>query len=237
MISLAAHLAGLVALLSAASGSLVTGSTGGAPMIAVMEVTMVQPPHRAEPPEATAAVASLQPLFAKFDRASEQPPVTVSKGGASSGFEGLVERLTQRDPSGLPPKPRPDHATRPLDDEPEETPARAGTVGRQNTPGPAATQAAKGATPAEVSSGPLWGRVEPCWRDLSANAHVAVILEVEFDRRGRLAKPPRILRPVSAPVTEDRLRAEGRALAALAACLPQADFPLAGTVQRLEFGG
>jgi len=201
-----------------------------------MEVTMVRIPHHAESASEPTAAAALQPLFAKFEVATDQPPVVIVKGKAAAGFDGLVARLTQRE-TATPPKARPDHLT-PLDDQADETaaPPAAKTISAQEARGSIAAQQAKGVTLGSASSGQLWGRVEPCWRDLGSGVRVPVTLEVEFDRAGRLSKPPKILRPDLAPVNEARLRAEGRALAALAACLPRGDFQLAGSVQRLEFG-
>ena len=67
------------------------------------------------------------------------------------------------------------------------------------------------------ASGDMWGQIETCWRPEAA---VAVTLEVVIDSGGRLALPPRILRPDGARLDERRLIAEARAIQAVAACAP-----------------
>ena len=67
------------------------------------------------------------------------------------------------------------------------------------------------------ATGDMWGRIETCWRPEAA---VVVTLEVVIDSSGRLALPPRILRPDGARLDERRLIAEARAIQAVAACAP-----------------
>lgn len=73
---------------------------------------------------------------------------------------------------------------------------------------------------ADASAGGLWGQVEPCWRRLSPQSTTPVTLEITLDKTGRLAVPPRIVRPGTGKPDEQRLLAEARALAAIQACLP-----------------
>lgn len=97
------------------------------------------------------------------------------------------------------------------------------TAGRTNTRGDAAltTSASReGApSPADGSRG-LWGQVEPCWRKLAPKAAVPVTLKVTLDDFGRLAAPPKILRPPIGRPDEQRLLSEALALQAIQACLP-----------------
>ena len=78
---------------------------------------------------------------------------------------------------------------------------------------------ADGEASSAVSTGTLWGVVEPCWRDLRGQE--AVSLEVVVDGRGALQGPPKVMRDASARLTEPRLKSEANALAVLAACLPR----------------
>jgi len=80
----------------------------------------------------------------------------------------------------------------------------------------------------DVSSGGLWGQIEPCWRRMPENSTVPVTLEITLNDRGALAVPPRIIRPMAAALTDHRLVAEARALAAVAACAPL-QAPLSGS--------
>lgn len=80
-----------------------------------------------------------------------------------------------------------------------------------------------------------WGRIEPCWRNLSLHAERTVTLEISLDGAGALAHPPQVIRSVDAMLDEQRLRAEARALAAVAECLPRGDPRFAGRSYRLEF--
>jgi hypothetical protein len=69
------------------------------------------------------------------------------------------------------------------------------------------------------SPGGLWGQIKPCWDKLGAAA-VPVSLEIVLDRNGKIATPPRIIRPNAAAPDVKRLLSEARALAAVAACMP-----------------
>jgi hypothetical protein len=86
--------------------------------------------------------------------------------------------------------------------------------------GEAQAAARNGERSQDVSSGGLWGQIEPCWRRMPENSAVPVTLEVTLNDRGALAVPPRILRPMAAALTDQRLVAEARAVAAVAACAP-----------------
>lgn len=83
----------------------------------------------------------------------------------------------------------------------------------------------------------LWRHVEVCWKRLPQTSAVPVTLEVSLTADGRLAKPPRILRPDVRAPSEERLVSEARALEAISACLPYADTQGRGTIQRLVFPG
>jgi hypothetical protein len=72
---------------------------------------------------------------------------------------------------------------------------------------------------------------------MPGGAAVPVTLELEFNGRGGLAKPPKIIRPMAAALNDRRLVAEARALAAVAACMPLnvAASPNTQLAFRLEF--
>jgi hypothetical protein len=83
-----------------------------------------------------------------------------------------------------------------------------------------------------ASSGGIWGQIEPCWRGLPDVSRVPVTLQITLDDKGRVSKPPQIIRPPAAMPDEKRLISEARALTAIAGCVPyhSADF-LAGQRQ------
>ena len=86
------------------------------------------------------------------------------------------------------------------------------------------------------AAGDMWDQIETCWRP---DAPVPVTLEVVIDSGGRLAVPPRILRPDGARLDELRLRAEARAVQAVANCAPfRSGAPLFGRkIYRFAFAG
>ena len=86
------------------------------------------------------------------------------------------------------------------------------------------------------ATGDMWDQIETCWRP---DAAVPVTLEVVIDSGGRLAVPPRILRPDGARLDEPRLRAEARAVQAVASCTPfRSGAPLFGRkIYRFAFAG
>lgn len=85
-------------------------------------------------------------------------------------------------------------------------------------------------------AGGLWGQIKPCW-DNSSAAAVPVSLEIVLDHDGKIATPPRIIRPNAAAPDEKRLISEARALAAVAACMPYHGSTSANakTVFRIDF--
>ena len=85
-----------------------------------------------------------------------------------------------------------------------------------------------------ASAGELWGRIEPCWRNLKTSVERPVVLEVTLNVGAGLARPPSVVRDVEARLDEPRLRSEARALQA-PACLPRGDLRFARRVYRLEF--
>jgi hypothetical protein len=91
---------------------------------------------------------------------------------------------------------------------------------------------------ADSSSGSLWGQVKPCWSRLPDRSTVPVTLEVILNDEGRLALPPRIIRPSNAAPDQQRLIAEARALTAIASCVPYSQHPVGPDPGRivLKFG-
>jgi len=95
---------------------------------------------------------------------------------------------------------------------------------------------ARGADGQSASTGDLWGQVEPCWRSLPIPARIPVSIEISLDAFGVLREPPKVIRQPGVRIEEARLRAEDRALAALADCLPRHGQRVPAGVYRLEFG-
>jgi hypothetical protein len=86
--------------------------------------------------------------------------------------------------------------------------------------GDASKASRTGERTADLSSGDLWGQIEPCWRALPKASAVPVTLEIELNSAGNLARPPLLIRPAAAALNDPRLVSEARALAAVAACAP-----------------
>ena len=84
-------------------------------------------------------------------------------------------------------------------------------------------------------AGDMWSHIETCWRP---DAPVPVALEIVIDPGGRLVLPPKIIRPDHAQLDERRLRAEARAIEAVAQCAPfRTGAPLFGRkTYRFQFG-
>jgi hypothetical protein len=170
---------------------------------------------------------------------------------AQSQLDNMVERLrtassdlyiTEPEPS----RPRGDLAAL------FDAPASGGGKGREGTGGGLAGRRDDGGDKARTSlasalgqeadgegaAGALWGQVQRCWSRLPGRSTVPVTLEVVLTGDGRLAKPPRIIRPGNGRPEEVRLVAEARALEAITACLPYADAGgLGGRAQRVSFPG
>lgn len=100
-------------------------------------------------------------------------------------------------------------------------------TGEEAKDGATSAAARSGEHNQDASSGDLWGQIEPCWRKMPENSTVPVTLDVTLNDRGALAVPPRIIRPMAAALTDQRLVAEARAVAAVAACAPL-QTPLSG---------
>jgi hypothetical protein len=90
---------------------------------------------------------------------------------------------------------------------------------------------------AAASSGGLWGQIEPCWRKLPNRSPVPVTLEIALSPEGRIATPPKIIRPSAETPSDSRLISEARALEAVTGCVPYHGADLASNrrVFRVEF--
>ena len=66
----------------------------------------------------------------------------------------------------------------------------------------------------------LWKAIAPCWNRIADKQTLPVTLEVSFSPLGNLAKPPVIQRNPSAVISNQVLRAESQAIAALSQCGP-----------------
>lgn len=220
----------LLAMFGSASGDIVSGAAGGGPQGPVFEVALVGPPASAAASSQSASEAELQPLFAKFRVAPADNAVFLSTG-ANRDFASMAERLRGAEPPSQRTAQRGNQAQDRAPREVAEEDSDLDTGGRR------ADRPAEGPLGASSgSTGSLWGRIAPCWRDIAGSARTPVTLEVSLDATGKLALPPKILRAQGARMDEPRLTAEAKALAALAACLPRNDLRFAGQVHRLEFG-
>jgi hypothetical protein len=225
--SVAVHLVMGLALLGSASGRPV-GADGPGVEQGVMAVTLVS--RRTSEPDVQpeTAAGQLRPLLARFDNGVAPEHLdTTAPATPSSRLNQLLAQLQQRQP---PPRPQqPPASTDRLTPDPQE--------GDDERSAKAAGLKASGREGAAQpgAGGGLWGLVSPCWDRIGGASRVRVTLEVALDGRGRISRPPRIIRAGSDAADEPRLRAEAQALAALAACAPQADWRLANRVYRLEF--
>jgi hypothetical protein len=229
--SLAVHLVLFVLVFSAASGNLVSaaGVSGGlaGPMFTVTVVRLA-PRTNGQRRQAS----DLQPLFAKLRVAKAGEALPFTPGEHASDVASLVARIrTQETLAAAPEKPRPE---RQADAQGSRLPSpnplsksERSTDGEQHD--------ADGEAAGSMSTGKLWGAIEPCWRNLGARGRVPVVLEVALDNTGDLRTPPRVIRSTTALINEPRLQAEASALAAIAACVPRGDLKLGGKTYRLEF--
>lgn len=214
-------------MFSAARGDLVSASSaiGGAAGPAI-SVTLVRLPSSST--VSAERNTDLTPLVARLrtTRAEDGVPVPVSP--PTDDFRGLADRLTANQTA-------------------RREPAEAATPGensRRPAPRPLSEalgesrdsrETTDGETTGSPSTGELWGRVAPCWRNLGRRNKVAVTLEVSLDALGRIRTPPKVVRASAAIVDEPRLQSEAGALAALAACLPRNEPRFGNQVHRLEF--
>ena len=222
------HIALFILIFGAAHGELVSAESGPSGGDPPMTVTLVSP--KVLSPRPQEAGGALVPLFAELD-AVPAPPVVVSPDHPSNDFTRLADRLAAAAPKPPPPPSPPRERPPPTPEPPEPAPAKAklADAGKGQ-----AKDTASGTAGTSGSTGGLWGRIEPCWRDLGSGSTVPVTLEVALDPDGRISIPPKILRgPIAAD--EARLRAESRALAALSACLPRSGAGFGGRVYTLEF--
>lgn len=164
----------------------------------------------------------LGPRLAKSRQAADGVPV--SPAAQSGDFSRLVDRFKGQE------SVRVEAAYRDVE---QRSPDRVSqTASRTSSPG---REAAPGETTGSASAGELWGRIEPFWRSLSARVERPVTLEVSLDGLAGLSRPPTVVRDAGAMLDEPRLRAEARALQALAGCLPRGELRFARRVYRLEF--
>jgi hypothetical protein len=227
------HLGLLALMASSASGGLISAAAGGGgPQGPVMQVSLVGPvsaPAGEAAPEAGGQVA---PLFAKYRPAADGVVAPISPTRTSRDFARLVDRF-QRPDVPQPQQPRPDNlpdapqARAP--DRPSSTPSPVAAAAR------AADHPTPGETTGQASTGDLWGRIEPCWRNLATPGERPVTLEVSLNAAGTISRPPQVIRAPDAKLDEPRLRSEARALQALTGCLPRGDLRFARQVFRLEF--
>lgn len=227
--SAAFHAALFVIAFSSASGDLVSaGGASGGPEGPVFAVTLV----RMTPPSKTMSSKQddLQPLFAKLQIVSaDAAPIHASE--KRTELSSLADRLRPPEPPKPPTEPRRERSAADAQGSPSPS-EKALSRSRGDL---AAARGEEGLTSADAPSGDLWGRIEPCWRKLPAKAKVAVTIRVALDGQGRLRTPPSVMRTDRTNLDDTRLRAEERALAALAACMPRSEPRFGGRSYDLEF--
>ena len=198
-------------------GSVITGGAGEADG-QVEAVTIVLEGRAGAPHSATApSAAALDAMFRQVRAEQSELQVNKDKSKPASSLQTLTAEI---------------------EDEPaaRDSAASGGGRGRVDRGGagaaPGSAQAAndkhgnpnstqKAAGPGTAgSSGGLWGQIEPCWDNMPNVSTVPVTLVIVLNDQGRIATPPKIIRPSSAKPDEGRLISEARALAALAACVP-----------------
>lgn len=64
----------------------------------------------------------------------------------------------------------------------------------------------------------LWNAIAPCWNRIAAKDTLSATLTISFTEDGGLSIPPVIDRDPDAPITDQSLQSEAKALAALAEC-------------------
>lgn len=231
--SAAFHVALFLVAFSHAAGSLVSaGDAGGGPVGPVFAVTLVRlqaPPA----PQAVDGASEAQPFLMKI-RANAAQGIAVPTGAERSRLAALAERLTTQERTPGAPDRRaqadrvqPQGAFVPDDTRLSEARGRKARTDL-GTDGDAA---------GEVSTGSLWGAIEPCWRNLGFKGQVPVTIDVTVDGRGGLRGPPKVVRATNAVLSDVRLKSEANALGALAACMPRADVRVTARNYRLEFPG
>ena len=199
-----------------ATGSLISaGDAGGGPSGPVFAVSLVRLSTLTSDTPAQAA-SEPEPFLINLKTTNAAEGIAVPVNPKLDTFAALAERLRAQTP---PAQTQSYPATR---EQPQgsyiDDPTRVSKASSRRTPtGAEADGEAAGA----VSTGTLWGVVEPCWRNLGFRGQEAVSLEVVVDWRGALQGPPKVMRDASARLTEPRLKSEANALAALAACLPR----------------
>jgi hypothetical protein len=216
IVSIVLHGMLLALLASSASGRFVAAASDTR---GDMVVSLVSPSALAATAETASLSGDLRPLLAKFN--PDQPPVPLDS--TQNEMSELLQRLQSQEskPAAIRQAERDTetHFATATSSSPTEKPAdqTGDEAGRAGSPGG------------------LWGVLEPCWRKLSGGNLLPVTLDVTLDLRGRIAKPPEILRAPGVPINEPRLQSEARALSALAACMPHTDRRLGGQSYRLEF--
>lgn len=191
---------------------------------------MVRPPQTSTGQASSGA--ELQPLFAKLRVVTDGDPLPATPVKARSEVTSLIDRIRdQQSPASDATASGP---ARPSQPQGSPSPAPE-PLSRSRTSAEGAQRDADGLAAGAVSTGKLWGAIEPCWRNLGARGRVAVVLEVALDNRGGLRTPPRVIRSETALLSEARLQAEASALAAIAACAPRGDLQFGGKTYRVEF--
>jgi hypothetical protein len=189
-----------------------------------MSVSVVSAADVGLAPRAARPDLRFTPLIA--ENGSDAPPIMLPPKTEGSHLAALMQRL-QAD--AMRPWAQPADTPRRSAERIATAAAPLADPGEAGTASPGATSGPPGST------GALWGKVEPCWRNLAARAAVPVTLEIAVDRTGGVSTPPKVIRGPDATIDERRLRSEALAVTALAGCMPRGDLRFSGRVFRLDF--
>lgn len=226
------HLALFFIAFSRASGALVSaGDAGGGPQGPVFAVTLVRLPSPVAAQD-SAAVAQSASSLPKLRPTARTDGIVVAVAMQSDRLAAMAERLAL--PDGQAGSPNRRFAANQVQQQgafvPDDSRLSDARSRKART-----DQGTDGETSNSVSTGRLWGAIEPCWQNLGFRGQVPVTIDVALDGRGALRGPPQVVRSATALLSEPRLKSEANALAALAACLPKGDVRLAASRYRLEF--
>jgi len=212
--SAALHLVLLAAIFAPLGAAGESAETAEPDASGAMEVTLVSPPPTSAPEAATTDANSA--LLARLTHAPDGIAVA-PKPDRSSALEGLAQRLSR-------------NAARA--EVPQSRESRAGAD--PNALSEITQEAAQSRRASNATD--LAGSFEPCWDKFGGSALAPVVIEIALDGRGRLAKPPMIVRAKGAALDERRLRSEAAAISAIAGCAPQSDLRFANATYRVELG-
>lgn len=218
----------LAAMLGSATGAKVAGGAGWRDGEANAVTLSLAGLRRAQAAPEDPQAAALKAMLRKF-AVTDANAVAVSEDPMTQqSLQNLFKEMQQSDPDSRQGRSQLDRGGEGAADRAPD--AAADRRGRE-----ALKEIGEGDT--DAASGSLWGQIEPCWKKLGPDSAAPVIITLKLDDRGRIAAPPRIIRPPDARLNRERLGAEVRALQALTTCGPYRTIELGGQRDfRVAFG-